>query len=264
MFRKQFPFRAAVIVALLCSASRAVAASEQTKDDVDFRKKNYVNKKGDKMPYRLFVPPGYDSAKSYPLILWLHGGEGRGSDNLKQITRGNEKGTHLWIASDVQAKFPVFVLAPQCPTDGGWAEPELNRPGKPLELAMDILSQVQREFAIDPNRLYLVGQSMGGLGVWSALQMYPGKWAGAIILAAYDNFTNIAGISRVPLWVFQGDADPSVPVEMVREMMKQLKKAEANLRYSEYHNVDHQVWNKAFQEPELIPWLSAQRRGHEP
>ena len=61
-------------------------------------------------------------------------------------------------------------------------------------------------------------------------------------------FLEPLAISRVPLRVFQG------------EMMKQLKKVQANLRHSEYHKMDHSVWDKAFAEPELIPRLASQRR----
>jgi predicted peptidase len=53
------------------------------KDDLAFRKKVYADKNGNKMPYRLFVPPNYDAGQKYPLVFWLHGGAGRGSDNLK-------------------------------------------------------------------------------------------------------------------------------------------------------------------------------------
>ena len=102
---------------------------------------------------------------------------------------------------------------------------------------------------------------MGGLGVWSLLQKYPEKWAGAIVMSAFDNFSDPQAIARIPLWVFQGDQDMSVPVSLVRGMMKQLERLHANLRYTEYHNMDHEVWNKAFAEPELLPWLSAQKRG---
>ena len=31
------------------------------------------------MPYRLFVPEGYDSTKIYPLVLFLHGAGERGT-----------------------------------------------------------------------------------------------------------------------------------------------------------------------------------------
>jgi len=212
------------------------------------------------LPYRLFVPLGYDANRKYPLLLWLHGGTGRGSDNVKQLTKENQLGTHFWITSNAQAKFTAFVLVPQCPSGENWAEPELNQPGKALQLTLEALAKVEKQFPIDPDRVYIAGQSMGGLGVWSLLQMYPEKWAAAIVMSAYDNFTDVAAITRVPLWVFQGDGDESVPVTMVRGMMRQLKRAHANLRYSEYHKVDHEVWDKAFAEPDLLTWLAAQKR----
>ena len=249
---------AAILLAITGWCARAV---DLAKDDIDFRKEMYVNKKGERLPYRLFVPLGYSSANTYPLVLWLHGGEGRGNDNIKQITRGNEKGMHVWISSEVQAKFPAFVLAPQCPVGENWSDSELNQPTAALQLALEILASVEKQFEIDPDRIYVVGQSMGGLGVWALLQTHPEKWAAAVVLAAYDNFTAPMSISRIPVWVFQGDADRTVPVDLVREMMKQLKKLNANLRYTEYRNVDHDVWNRAFAEPDLLPWLSSQRRG---
>jgi predicted peptidase len=226
---------AAILLAIVGSCAVAV---NLTKDDIDFRKEVYVNKKGNKLPCRLFVPIGYRSANTYPLVLWLHGGEGRGNDNVKQITRGNEKATHVWISREVQSKFPAFVLvAPQCPVGENWSDPEFNQPTNALQLALEILASVEKQFAIDSERIYIVGQSMDGLGVWSLLQTRPEKWAAAVVLAAYDNFTAPMSISRIPLWVFQGDADRSVPADLVREMMKQLRK------------------------PELVPWLSSRRRG---
>jgi predicted peptidase len=238
----------------------STGAAELTKDDIDFRKDLVMGKDGARLPYRLFVPLGYDKDRKYPLLLWLHGVDGRGSDNVKQLTKENLLGTHFWISGEVQRNFPVFVLAPQCPSGESWSEPEFNQPSKWLLLAIQALAKVEKEFAIDPERVYIAGQSMGGIGVWSLLQMYRGRWAGAIVMSAYDTFSDIPAIAQVPLWVFQGDADPSVPVDMVRDMMRKLKKAHANLRYTEYRKSDHQVWNKAFAEPDLVSWLSAQRR----
>jgi len=147
-------FRRAIGPALfvfLLGQTAAATAVDLTQDDISFRKEVYVNKKGARMPYRLFVPLGYDSSKNYPLLLWLHGGTGRGEDNVKQITRQNELGTHFWIKSDVQAQFPVFVLVPQCPSSDIWADPEINQPSKALEMALEILGKVESEFAIDPD-----------------------------------------------------------------------------------------------------------------
>jgi predicted peptidase len=249
-----------VAILLLFFAHGIAAATELTKDDIDFRKGVYIGKSNARLSYRLFVPLGYDANRKYPLVLWLHGVDGRGSDNIKQLSKENQLGTHFWISSEVQTKFPVFVFAPQCPSGENWSEPEFNQPSKWLVLTMEALAKLEKDFSIDPDRVYLAGQSMGGLGVWSLLQNYRGQWAGAIVMSAYDTFSDIPAIAEVPLWVFQGDEDPSVPVTMVRSMMAQLKKAHANLRYTEYHKIDHEVWNRAFAEPELVPWLSAQKR----
>ncbi len=230
------------------------------KDDLTFRKQVYTHKTGNKMPYRLFVPANYDASQKYPLIFWLHGATGRGSDNLKQIRGGNENGTHVWTTPANQAQLPAFVLAPQCPEDRLWSEPETNQISPQLQMALDILASVQKEFSIDPDRIYLAGQSMGGLGAWGLLQTHPDRWAAALVLCAFDNFTNVKAIARVPLWVFQGDADMVVPVDLVRQMVKDLKKSGAQLRYSEYHNAGHDVWLKAFAEPDLVLWLAAQKR----
>ena len=246
-------------MALMPAIARPVPATDLTQDDVDFRKFVY-EKNNQTLPYRLFVPLGYDAKRTYPLVLWLHGADGGGSDNIRQLTHKNRLGTHFWISSEAQATFPTFVLAPQAPFGQGWSEPELNQPGKSLVLTMEVLAKVRKEFSVDPDRIYVAGQSMGGLGVWSLLQNYPGTWAAALILAAYDNFTDVPAITRVPLWVFQGDADDSVPVTVVRSMMSQLRKAHADLRYTEYHKMDHEVWNKAFAEQDLLPWLSSQKR----
>jgi predicted peptidase len=250
------------ISALMAVILAPVALAQQlTHDDIEFRKKEYVNKKGERLPYRLFVPLGYDSTRKYPLLLWLHGGDGRGSDNVRQLNGGNQLGTHFFAGKEVQLKFPMFVLLPQCPSGDNWSDPDLNQPTKWLEMTMAALADVRKEFSIDPDRLYLAGQSMGGLGVWSTLQAYPGMWAGAVVLCAYDNFTDVKVLAQTPIWVFQGKDDDTVPVLLVQGMMKQLRKARANVRYTEYPKVGHDVWMEAFADPELLPWLSSQKLG---
>jgi predicted peptidase len=260
-------FRSVVIFLILfpcCSyapSQERIAPPGVVKEEPPFRKKMYVGKKGEKMPYRLFIPPGYDSAKKYPLIFWFHGGSGRGSNNEAQISNENEKGSHVWTTPDHQATLPALVLAPQCPQNGNWANPELNEVAGSLQLAMEIFTQVQKDYSIDPDRIYLVGQSMGGTGVWSLLQTYPERWAGAIVVSSYDNFTNVRAITRIPLWMFQSEMDMTVPVDLVREMARQIKKAGGAPRYTEYHKIKKEAWDEAFAEPQLMPWLAAQKRG---
>jgi len=66
-------------------------------DKIDgFIARIYKNNHRQKMPYRIFIPPGYDRNKKYPIIIWLHGaGGGRGDDNQLQISGDQISGTAL-------------------------------------------------------------------------------------------------------------------------------------------------------------------------
>jgi predicted peptidase len=243
------------------AAAPSGGAQTLDKNDPAFFKKMYTDKKGYKMPYRVYVPANYDANKKYPLIFFFHSGSGRGFNNEQQIMHENAAGTHNWTLPANQAQFPAFVLAPQCSIQDNWGDPDLNDVNPQMQMALDILAAVEKDYSIDPDRIVLVGQSMGGLGVWALLQNFPEKWAAAVVVGSFDNFTNEKAIARVPVWLFQGDADLTVPVILVRGMVKQLQKANAPLRYTEYHKMNHEIWDKAFGEPDLVPWVAAQRHG---
>jgi poly(3-hydroxybutyrate) depolymerase len=68
------------------SACVSLRAKTQQPNPADgFLARSYRNAGGETMQYRLFVPPGYAAAKKYPIMLWLHGANGRGSDNRVEI-----------------------------------------------------------------------------------------------------------------------------------------------------------------------------------
>src|SRR5580704_1072354 len=125
------------------------------------------------MPYRLFRP---HASGKLPLMLYLHGSGGLGDDNLKQLQFGNIFGTRLWLLPENQERFPCYVLAPQ--TDRGWCGYDLSQsdagPAKVLpglgdgsRVALEVIDGLRRDFAIDERRIYVMGQSMGGAGVWN-------------------------------------------------------------------------------------------------
>jgi predicted peptidase len=63
----------------------------------------------------------------------------------------------------------------------------------------------------------------------------------------------------VPIWVFHGAKDTAVIPERSRNMVAAVKKAGGNVKYTEYPEVGHDSWNKAYADPELLPWLFAQK-----
>ena len=206
-------------------------------------------------PYRLFIPPQYDSQKKkYPLVLWLHGAGSVGSDNRKQVTLDSIQGTHVWITMANQMKYPAFVVAPQCPPGRTW-----NTSGE-LSVVLEVLDSLQKEFSIDSRRLYVSGQSMGGYGTWELIAEKPVLFAAAVPLCGGGNVATAGSISKVPIWAFHGSADRVVSVNESRKMITAIKNAGGNPRYTEYPGVGHEVWLHAFNEPGLIDWLFAQHR----
>jgi len=231
---------------------------------------SYRSSSGEAMVYRLFLPPEYDAAKKYPIVLWLHGAAGRGSDNFSQLVGGNAAGSRFWTTPENQAKYHAFVLAPQVDATKGWARPHANTPPVAIRLALEILDTIEKQYSIDRAREYVVGQSMGGEGVWAALSIAPQRFAAAIALCGYGDAYMIPRVAKVPVWIFQGEEDPLVPVRRAREWVAELRKAGGAPKYTEYSSIGHNVWDVAFGEPGLAEWLfshgnaAAERAGLRP
>jgi predicted peptidase len=87
-----------------------------------------------------------------------------------------------WLLPENRKRFPCYVMAPQ--TDRGWARYDLTQKsdgpakvvagvGEGTRVALEIVNELRREFAIDERRIYLTGQSMGGAGVWNMIASQP-------------------------------------------------------------------------------------------
>ena len=224
-------------------------------------------KSGWVMPYRLFRP---QAAGKLPLVVYLHGSGGLGDDNLKQLGLGNVFGTRVWLLPENQKRFPCYVFVPQ--TDRGWARYDLSQSsqgrakvlpglGEGSRLALEIVDALRRGFAIDERRIYVTGQSMGGAGTWNMITHRPNFFAAAVICCGSVSAEDGSGSINTALWNFHGASDQSVPVSVSRERIAARRKAGGRPLYTEYAGVDHNVWEWAYTEPELVRWVFAQSRG---
>lgn len=224
------------------------------------------------LPYRLLKPlesnpqpnskltPVSAEEKLYPLIVFLHGAGERGSDNVKQLTYIDT----IFTDSAFQAKYPTFVVAPQCPEKQRWVEvdwklPEHKMPekiSKPLESVVLLIDTLLKEYPINPKRVYLVGLSMGGFGTWELLARYPNKFAAAIPICGGADLSTACIIRHIPIWTFHGAKDKVVKVERSRQMVDAIKKCNGKkIIYTEYPDGDHLIWNRVFNNPKVWEWL---------
>jgi predicted peptidase len=249
-----------------------IEAFKKQSEGLENKFESRTHKSDWEMPYRLFRP---QAAGKVPLVLYLHGSGGLGDDNLKQLGLGNVFGTRVWLLPENQKRFPCFVVVPQ--TDRGWIRYDfMQQPAKELpgfgdgaRLALEIVDRLCHEFihesthdsTIDPRRIYVTGQSMGGAGTWNAIANRPQLFAAAAICCGSLSTENGTESIDMPLWNFHGDSDKSVPVSVSRDRIAARRKAGGQPLYTEYAGVDHNVWEWAFTEPELVKWVFSQHRG---
>lgn len=240
----------------------AVAKAEDVRER--FEKRQFADKDGATLFYRLLRPKDYDPRKKYPLVVFLHGAGERGNDNTIQLVHGMAD-----FASDkLMAEYPAFVIAPQCPDGKQWVEVPWSadehqmpkEPSQPLRQTLELLAALQNEFSIDADRLYITGLSMGGFGVWDTIQRHPDLFAAAAPVCGGGDATLAEQIKNVPVWAFHGDADGAVKVRRSRDMIAAMKAAGGEPKYTEYKGVGHDSWTATYKDPELYKWLFAQKR----
>jgi predicted peptidase len=218
------------------------------------------------MPYRLFRP---NATGRLPLVMYLHGSGGQGTDNAKQMELGNIFGTRVWALPENQNGFPCYVVAPQ--TDRGWVRYGPPSPGDSVaqvipglgdgvRLAFELIDTLVKELPVDRERIYVTGQSMGGAGAWHMIAQRPKFFAAAVICCGSPSADDAAVAAGTPLWNFHGDADPAVPVKVSRERIATLRKAGGHPLSTEYAGVGHNVWQWAYTEPSLVRWVFSKRR----
>lgn len=222
--------------------------------------KTFKNATGESLPYRLFIPANYDQKKKYPLVLYLHGGGGRGADNRKQIDGGNGFLIDLFTGNTTQARYPSFVVAPQSPDEGWIANYRSVTPTKYLHLVTELLAELRKTYSIDGARLYVAGQSMGGFGTFAMIAENPKLFAAGVPLCGGGDEAKASQFRGTPIWAFHGAQDEAVAVERSRTIVAAIRKAGGEAKYTEYPDIGHIIWPSVVKETELLPWLFAQRR----
>ena len=250
---------------LLCFFLLACVANALCAADDDFETRVFQGKASQTLPYRLLKPQNYDPQKSYPLVLFLHGAGERGEDNKAQLLHV----VGVFASKENRERFPCFVVAPQCPEGKRWVEVDWaakshtqpEEPSVPMALTVELVKQLSKEFHIDPQRQYVIGLSMGGYGTWDILTRHPDMFAAGVPICGGADENTAPRIAKLPIWVFHGEVDSVVPTIRSKNMIAALERAGGKPRYTEYPKCDHNSWTPAIQEPDLLPWLFAQKRG---
>lgn len=230
----------AVLYILLFQSCAAQSKSQLIDDEIETVTKELLR-------YYLYYPEDYEGEKdeNFPLLLFLHGGGEAGGDSLSSIKRS---GPPKLITDGKE--FPFLILIPQNPYKKKWWN---------TRAVVELLDTIIENNRVDKNRIYLTGLSRGGGAAWEMAVQYPDKFAALAVVCGMTPLPYASWINKeMPIWVFHGEEDESIPISESETMVDKLKQMGHDVQFTRYPGVGHNSWVKAYNTDELYEWFVKQ------
>lgn len=207
---------------------------------------------GEQRPWQLggermwvWLPPEYTRrTERWPLVVFLHGSGERGTD----LDKVKVHGPPMWVARG--AAYPCLLVSPQLEEGARWDPARLHR----------LLGALQSRLHADRRRSVATGLSLGGHGVWNWASAHPGDLAAIAPVCGYGDPAAVPAMRGVPVRAYHGAVDPVVPLARQQACVDALRAAGGRATLTIYPGVGHDAWTPAYQDPDLMPWLLAQRQ----
>ena len=180
----------------------------------------------DLLPLRLYVPSRFDRAKTYPLVVGLHGASSN-ENSFMDFYPG--------LFKKYAEERGYIALAPigPGPFGGYW-----DVGGQEV---MDALDLVQKIYPINRKRIYLTGHSMGGGGTMFLGFNHAKRFAAlAPVAGFFGQNAQLAKAKQMPLLIAQAQQDRVVTVNNARELHRAAQALKMpNVKYIELEGVGH-------------------------
>ena len=223
---------------------------------------------------RAYLPGSYDRSKKWPLVIHIHG-----------YNPENPEYVRWWSVDDRHSVSDVEYAGRQ-----GVIYIEPHGRGNTTYLGLgdqDVVRAIRlakERFSVDEDRVYLVGDSMGGWGTWNVATRHPDLFAaiapiygGADYHSTYpeaslakltlldrfladktdSSWAMAESLLHLPILVHHGDVDRSVNVDFSRYGVRMLERWGYNVRYIEMPGYQHEDLNIM---PRVIDWFLEHRR----
>ncbi len=193
----------------------------------------------------IYTPADYgkEPNKKYPVLLFLHGAGERGEDYV--LARKHGMGKLAAAGQD----FPFIIVAPRCSENNVWWINQLEA----------LLDHIIANYAVDTDRVYVTGLSMGGHGTWMLGAYIADRLAAIIPICGWGNALLAARYGSLPIWAFHGDKDDTVDYHYSEQLVNAINECGGNAMLTLYSEVGHNSWEQTYNDPAIYEWLLAQK-----
>jgi pimeloyl-ACP methyl ester carboxylesterase len=206
-------------------------------------------------PYAIYLPENFNPAQKYSLLVSLHTEDSNHRLNLRQVM-----GPPNRLGRPEHAD-PRFIIA------FPYARGSMGYRGIAEQDVYDMIAAVERQYPVDPDRVYLTGASMGGGGALWLAATHPDRWAAVAVLcpATIPGTEELApNLSNLPVRFYHGEQDTIVPAASSRDWQRRLLDIGVPMSYIEYPTLRHNAWDLAYRPGAAFDWLAQFRRNRSP
>ena len=111
----------------------------------------------------------------------------------------------IWATEEEQAKHPAFVVVPVFTETV--VDDSFNHSSQ-IDVAMRLLQSLTETYAIDTNRIYTTGQSMGGMTSFHLSIEYPDFFAAYLFVGSQWNTSLLSGLEQENFFYVVSAGDP--------------------------------------------------------
>ncbi|MBI3948201.1 MAG: hypothetical protein HY321_19950 [Armatimonadetes bacterium] len=206
----------------------------------------------------LYVPPDYRPDQARGLVIFLHGG---GQRTRRDAGAGILQAPRI---ADILIESGFIVCAPAAPyhrtSFNGWNLPEAD------DCLMDTIEELEHGYNIDPDRVFLAGTSMGGIGVNHLAHRMADRFASVLASASSWDIAYWPCLHGTRVWITQGVNDATLfrrrhgtDIEFARLMRLRLEQAGVECHYREHSGGHSIAFGRVFLR-EWLQWARTQRR----
>ena len=170
-----------------------------------FSQKTYADaESGLSITYNLYLPDGYDASGAYPMVVFIADSSCVGSDATSSLTQG--RGVLVWATKEWQSVNPTIVAVPTYPETilddhNGYTTTEY------VELTKRYIDYMCAEYAVDTNRIYGTGQSMGCMTTLILASEYPDLYAACMFVDGQWDVSTLAELKNQTFVYFAAEDD---------------------------------------------------------
>jgi predicted esterase len=230
--------------------------------------------------YRILFPPGYnfnDQTTKWPVVIMMHGAGESGRvwtdhfsyeptdpryDNNSHTLRysGNEHRMAAAKPASDPGSCRAIVVFPQVSYSASWSDLTKQDLSELELMFIDFIqNRLVGRYHADPNRVVMHGISAGAREMWALATKRPDLFAAIIPMSAVpvDHEAAANALLTMPIWIFQGGLDNNPSPSASQALMAEFAERGGTPRYTVYPDWDHDVWMKAYKEPDFFSWIMA-------